>query len=303
MRTFVFMKTPYPMLRIAVLFSLWLIVNVFCHARVDDIRYTREDSLLVVKLLEEVPDTMRTEALPLYFARRLAGTPYVGATLEVDVSEPLVVNLRQLDCMTLVENALALSLAYRDADRSFRNFCCRLERLRYADGKRAGYPSRNHYFSQWACSNERFGTVREITSADISSGCNPFTSFQRLDLHYMSAHADKYPLLRGRTADIARIRQAEKAFQGKRVAYIPVDQLNRTKDDLSFIHDGDIAAIVTRMDGLDTSHLGFLFWRGDRLYMLHASSVHKKVVEETCPLYEYMCTKSSQLGIRVVRMK
>lgn len=291
------------MWRTVALLCFLAVAGVFCRARVDDVRYTRADSLLVVKLLNEVPDTMRAEALPLHFARSLIGTPYVGATLEADVSEPLVVNLRQLDCMTLVENVLALSLAYRSGDRSFRNFCCLLERLRYADGKRNGYPSRNHYFSQWVCSNARLGMVCELTSADVRTGFNPFTAVQRLDLHYMSTHADKYPLLCGRTADIARIRQAENVFCGTCAAYIPVTNLNRMDGSLAVIRDGDIAAIVTRTDGLDTSHLGFLFWHGGRLYMLHASSVHKKVTEEACPLYEYMRTKPSQLGIRVLRMK
>ena len=44
----------------------------------------------------------------LDFARRLKGRPYVASTLEVADPERLVVNLRGLDCATLVETASAL---------------------------------------------------------------------------------------------------------------------------------------------------------------------------------------------------
>ena len=59
--------------------------------------YDRSDEQEVERLLNDT--SLRTS---LDFARRLKGRPYVAATLEVADPERLVVNLRGLDCATLV---------------------------------------------------------------------------------------------------------------------------------------------------------------------------------------------------------
>lgn len=273
------------------------------YAQEDGLVYTREDSLTVMRLLHEVPDTLAADGLTLHFSRCLTGVPYVAGTLEAGATEPLVVNLREMDCMTLVENVLALSFTYRSGVLEFERFCSCLQRLRYRYGRRDGYLSRNHYFSQWISSNERLGLVRELTSDDAGDGDDPFIAFQKLDLHFMTSHSAKYPLLNNRPDDIARIRRYEKAFDGQEVPYIPVALLGASRDVLSMIRDGDIIAIVTRIDGLDASHLGIAFWQNGQLHLLHASSVCKQVTEERRPLYDYMRNNPSQLGIRVLRMQ
>ena len=83
------------------------------------------------------------------------GTTYTPRTLEVDGPERLVINLRELDCVTFVENVLVLSrfvhrgdpsiLANDDHVRS--EYRSLLTEIRYRSGVIAGYPSRLHYFS------------------------------------------------------------------------------------------------------------------------------------------------------------
>ncbi|MDE7378617.1 MAG: DUF1460 domain-containing protein [Paraprevotella sp.] len=270
-------------------------------ARAQQVIYRSEDSLKVETLLREQGAKGPEACRPLDFAARLKGTPYVAATLETDSMERLVVNLRQLDCTTLVENAVALSLAARDGRPSFAAFCRWLERIRYMDGCRKGYASRNHYFSEWISSNERAGIVREIKGKQ-SGGYEPFRNVQRLDLHYMSKHPERYLLLKNNPAEVARIRKNEEKVSGQTVRYIPAYLLKGGRKELACVEDGDILAIVTRKDGLDTSHLGLAYWKGNRLYLLHASSIHKKVVVEPVPLYEYMQKHPSQLGVRLVRV-
>ena len=80
--------------------------------------------------------------------------------------------------------------------------------------------------------------------------------------------------------------------------YVPLSLLDKGKDVLETIHDGDILAIVTRKKGLDTSHLGFAVWQKGCLHLLNASSIHKKVVLEPMTLSEYMKKHPSQLGVR-----
>ena len=71
--------------------------------------YLPDDSIKVVSLLKKAATQKNIGNKMLYFARQLAGVPYVGKTLEKNKQEQLVVNLRQLDCTTFVETVLALT--------------------------------------------------------------------------------------------------------------------------------------------------------------------------------------------------
>lgn len=68
------------------------------------------------------------------------------------------------------------------------------------------------------------------------------------------------------------------------------------------IADGDIIALVTTIDGLDISHVGFAFWKDGKLHLLHASSAEGKVIMDTTTLYDYQKNKRTQIGIRVLRI-
>lgn len=261
--------------------------------------YTKADSAKVVRLLEEGSRQADGTNLILFYANKLKGLPYVAATLEVNKSEQLVVNLRQMDCATLVDNALALTLTTRQKSTSFEDFCKQLERIRYRNGKLNGYASRNHYFSQWVNSNTKLGLVEEIQTGKA------FKATKKTDLHYMTQHADKYPMLVSEgEKTIKLIRKYEQEVNGAEVSYIPHSMLSKSRNELSCVHDGDILALVTKKDGLDVSHLGIAVWGKDgKLHLLNASSIHHKVVLEPMTLYQYMAEHPSQLGIRVVRIK
>ena len=74
------------------------------------VQYTKADSLKVVGLLGSASELSGRANVTVFFARKLLGLPYVAHTLEVNRRERLVVNLRQLDCTTYVENVVALEL-------------------------------------------------------------------------------------------------------------------------------------------------------------------------------------------------
>ena len=261
--------------------------------------HAQSDSLRVVELLQK-GQREATAPLHLWYAQQLIGIPYVGQTLEINKTERLVVNLRELDCTTFVETAIALALTHGQGSTSFSDYCHNLTLIRYRDGKLNQYPSRNHYFTQWIRSNERQGIVHEISAHKA-----PFTATQRIDLHYMSQHPQYYPMLKDDKPAQTLIRKYELEEEGRIVRYIPHSQLNANKaSSLGIIRDGDILAIVTRKDGLDTSHIGFAKWGKDnRLHLLNASQIHKRVILEPMTLYQYMSEHPTQLGIRVIRVE
>ena len=272
-------------------------------ARMKAVVYTRQDSITVERLLKEGKKQPASTNLMLYYANQLKGLPYVASTLELNPTEQLAVNLTQLDCATLVDNVLALSLTTKKGGSGFKDFCKWLERIRYRNGKLDGYASRNHYFSQWYISNHKMGLVDEL-QGESSKNYSPFTATKTIDLHYMTAHPGSYPMLQRDASQLSLITQYEKEASGQTLRYIPRSMLNKGKDVLGCVHDGDILAIVTKKDGLDVSHLGLAVWGKDgKLHLLNASSIHHKVVLEPMTLYEYMGKHPSQLGIRVVRAR
>ena len=259
--------------------------------------YNAEDKKAVESLLAKFAkhDT-NPQSLVIAIARQLRGIPYVARTLENDSTENLVVNLRQLDCTTYVENVLAIYECVKNKRLTFADFCSYLRRLRYVDGK-VGYPSRQHYFTEWIAENTKDGFVEEIKSPNP-----PFTAVQHLRINFMSTHASLYPMLKRNAGMIAPIAKMESRLSGKDYRYIPKGEIANTSLFRSTIHDGDIIAITTSKAGLDTSHIGIAVWHKDGLHMLNASQIHKKVVEEPMTLYQYMQKHPSQTGIRIVRI-
>lgn len=236
------------------------------------------------------------QKLIIALAREFKGVPYVAKTLENDSTESLVVNTRQLDCTTYVENVVALYLCVKNRKTTFSDYCTYLRRVRYADGK-VSYPTRQHYFSEWIYENTKDGFVKEIQSPNP-----PFTALQRLRIDFMSTHTPLYPMLKNNPEMVAPIADMEKRLTGNTYRYIPKSAIANTRLLRNTIHDGDIIAITTSKQGLDTSHIGIAVWHSDGLHMLNASQIHKKVVEEPMTLYKYMQKHPSQTGIRIIRV-
>lgn len=263
-------------------------------------QYSKSDSIKVVRLLQEAKKrNLKTkQGCIQFFTRQFFGIPYVASTLEVNKTEQLVVNLRQLDCTTYVENVVALTLCASRGTASFGDFCRNLRLIRYQKNAPISYPARLHYFTAWIQSNAAAGIC-----TDIQSPNPPFTAVQHVSVDYMTLHSDKYPMLHGNAANLKGISALEKSISGKSFRYIPKQRIDNSRLLRQTVHNGDIIVILTSKKGLDTQHLGFAQWRPDGLHLVNASSIHKKVVEEPMLLRTYLQKHKSMTGIRIVRMK
>lgn len=266
-------------------------------ATAQGVAYSRQDSLRVVELLAMGAKAPADEPLTLFYARQFVDRPYVGHTLELKGEEQLAVNLGSLDCTTLVENVVALTLTTSHGSKRWEDFLHWLRMVRYDGGKLNGYSSRNHYFSQWIQSGEKLGLVREIVPD------NSISLPMKLRLNYMSVHPNSYPLLRVDANERKLIAAMEKRISGGTVRYIPKTKVGESQKVLSCIQNGDILALTTNKAGLDVSHVGFAVWGEDgKLHLLNASSLHKKVVLESKTLHSYMQRQGHQTGVRVIRV-
>ena len=268
-----------------------------CVCRAYVAQYEKSDSVKVVKLLDEARRQPKDVNMVVYFARKLLGLPYVGHTLEVNKTERLVVNLRQLDCTTYVENVTALALCMKQKRYSFKAFCDNLLLIRYRGGDEPHYVSRLHYFTDWINDNTAKGVCREVQAPNP-----PFTAVQTINVYYMSAYPSKYKMLKDNPGYVTEIAETEKALNRRSYRYIPKTKTADTPVLRPTVKDGDIIALTTTLKGLDIQHVGFAVWHEDGLHLLNASSLRHKVVEEPMTLHAYLQKQRTMTGVRVVRL-
>lgn len=229
----------------------------------------------------------------LKIATSYLGTPYVANTLENDGEESLIINLKEVDCLTLVEYTLAQALCSPSGSLEKVPFARNLQKIRYRNGIIDGYPSRLHYTSDWIDNGIRQGFLQDVTAEHSP---NTLT----LSLSYMSTHPQLYKKLADSPENVTRMAEQEKAITGKVVHWLPKSKLPEAG--LPWIMDGDIIAITTKLPGLDIAHMGIAKHVDGNLHLLHASSILGKVVVSDEPLNHLLNNKKSWTGIRVIRM-
>lgn len=290
---------------------------------VADVEYQKADSIEVVKLLAD-----GSKKTTIDYARYFLGRPYVAYTLDGyykdgtanGEAEHLVVNLREFDCLTLLEtcNALAMTRAQLDANDSgaasseadtpalnpWDAYCHNLETLRYFGGHEDGYLSRIHYLSMSVADHLKRGTMEEVVLPERIT--RPRTTV----VNFMTQHPQYYYALKANPDLVPQLAEIERQYSNAAMRFLPQENcglpLKAAKAgaaDLSAIHDGDLLYIVTNKGGLDYSHQGYAFWKGGKLHMLHASSTKKQVIADPLTLEAYLTGIKSNLGVRVFRLK
>jgi hypothetical protein len=230
-----------------------------------------------------------------YYAHELLGRPYVAHTLE-GTPEQLSINIDELDCTTFVETLYALTRTTLNGRYSWRDFANCLENLRYRGGKMDGYASRLHYISDWSTDNTSRGNLKEITG-DING-----VQYKIKTINYMTTHRDLYPALAD-SATFERVRSSEIGYRNHRFPYIKREHLS-SKNVKNALKSGDFVGLVTKMEGLDVSHMGIIEKdaKGD-IYLLDASMSGKQVQLEKKNMYDMLRNSKNNIGIRVWRIK
>ena len=249
----------------------------------------RADSLLFIEkqalgspLGNEIDRTMA-------IARSFLGAPYVHGCLDCNKYENLVVNLRELDCWTFVEYSFALA---QTQNGGFDLFKSNLQQLRYWGGQIDGYGSRIHYFTGWLLQAEQYGMLENISK---ELGGVPYTK----EVGYMSARPSKYPKLKDKKA-MQKLKMAEKRINANKWYYIPQ---NRIANMEHLIQEGDIVCLTSAKADLDIAHQGFAVKKNGHVYLMHASSLAKRVIIARQPLAQYVASQRGQTGIMVARLR
>ena len=285
----------------AQLFIILILSAFACQSRVQQtstvkkqIIATQQDSLILENLLTRFSSKkeIQTANLILEIGKEFLGTPYVSSTLENGRDEKLVVNLMEQDCTTFAEYCLAIALTIKSGKSNFEQFANELEKIRYRDEKREGYPSRLHYFSDWIYNNEQKGLVTQPATTMGSSFNN--------HVNFMSTHPNSYSVLRENPEMVKVIAEQENDISSRTSFYLRKEDVEANEANL---HDGDIVGITTSIEGLDVAHVGILIKQNGRIHLLNASSAQEKVIISEEPLANLLMNKKSYTGIIIARPK
>ena len=244
-------------------------------------------------------DTLPIGEIVARIGRNFLGTRYTPHTLEVPGDEGLVIELEELDCVTFVENVLALARLVQRAPAGILSqkrvykayYSGILTNIRYRGGRLDGYGSRLHYFSDWIADNEAMGMMRHI-SGELGGVADhePVT--------FMTTHADAYRQLGEDPSFLEAVREAEAALSSRPRLYVPEGDIAGIADQ---IENGDIIAATSSIEGLDVAHTGIALWVDGRLHLLHAPLVGDSVQISERPLAERILGNTGQDGIMVAR--
>jgi hypothetical protein len=235
-------------------------------------------------------DTLEIGEAIVTLGSSFIGTRYTPGTLELPGPERLIVNLRELDCVTFVENVLALVRTLRAGRADYASFRRELVHIRYRGGVLSGYPSRLHYFSEWIADNDAKGVVSDVT-ASLGGRVDPDS------ITFMTRHREGYRQLAD-TAVFVEIERIETALTGRPRYFIPEDAIGAAAPR---IRNGDIIAATSTAPGLDVAHTGIALWVRGRLHLMHAPLVGSAVEISEQPLGERIRLIPTQDGIMLAR--
>lgn len=275
--------------------NIWLILLTSLFSSCDSCVISEADRLVLQKFwhyaqtnhLKEQEAGERISSIARFFL----DIPYKSNTLNTADGEKLIVNLRELDCVTFVENVLALAFLPEYTSSSEDAFKKNLQKIRYRDGIIEDFTSRLHYSSDWLYEMQQNLLLKDIT-ADL--GGIKHTK----EINFMSGHHELYPALKNNPQLLTKIKNMEDSINKRTHYYIPKSDIDKV---YSKIKAGDIILITTNIAGLDTSHLGIAILYNGTIHLLHASSEYKKVMISLSPLKEYMAGIRSQSGIIIGR--
>lgn len=251
------------------------------------------DSVIFVRTIDrayaERMDTLPVGEIIVRVGEWFVGTVYTPGTLEQPGNERLVINLREFDCVTFVENMLAFGRTIRAGKKDFASFKNEILSYRYRDGLLAGYPSRLHYFSEWISNNAEKGIVENITPSLGVVDPEP--------IDFMTGHRNSYRALSD-DSTFAAIAAIEQRLSSVPRYVLPAAQI-RAKE--KRVHNGDVIAAASSVKGLDVAHTGIAIWKNGRLHLMHAPLVGDSVEISEPPLADRILEIPRQDGIMVAR--
>ena len=205
-------QTPVAMKNLVFLFLITFSFGAFACSPIDSV-HQKDQTLLKhffeyanQKEINKLPLNEKVVAIGRYFLE----TPYAGGTLDINPQEELVVNLQEFDCVTFVDNVIALARLDKYEEESIPQFQKNLQEIRYRNGEIVDYTSRLHYSSDWLYEMTCRNILEDITK---EKGGIPFPN----KVSFISQNWKKYPALIQDSSLVTKIIDIERQLTAGRI--------------------------------------------------------------------------------------
>ena len=229
-----------------------------------------------LKLAVEKSISLKT---PILIGQFFIGAPYLANRLSKSNPEKVYFSFADFDCITYVENVLAL---YNSKGNRIK-FSEKLIKIRYNDS--ISYENRNHYLTS---ALEKLVKLNILTPMN-----NPFNSksvFKSID--YLSEHVNNINI------DKSKLMKIEKSISSRPIYYF--DSMNDS-DTYNLIQNGDVIAFLSSRNDLDFKHVGFVYIKNNKRYILHASQEKKVVCISDVTIDQYLSNNKKIKGFQIYR--
>ncbi len=270
---------------LSILFGFFLSISFIIYAESPAKKYHKISIEDIDRDIRETAAKNLTNSQKMaYYSERFLGAPYLlqceGEGVHGRYERELLLNLKQINCMTYCEIVLALALsAY------YEEFFNVLQHIRYRYGI-ISMATRNHY-----------------TMADWL----PANSWCLDDVSRLVGGND--------TAQLTRTIQHQTFFAGKSIQDIPVllpnreitidyIPLNKLPSCEAQLHSGDIVSLIQNRPGIFSAHMLLIIKKDNLTFFRHASMRDKKVLDVKFNDYIKDVSKNVRyLGMSFMRVK
>lgn len=207
------------------------------------------------------------------------GKPYRANALSSSNPEVLIADLASFDCVTFIENSLALAHS-AGVDSVYQKV---LVHFRYA-GDSVQYEKRYHYFSD---------AMRQLGYPLLGTRdmLQKFPkSFSFLSNYLASKQLGQI--------NLSLLRSRENQLAQNDFYYTPNALIDRL---LPLLKSGDLVGLVSKNPAIDFLHTGMIFRKDGKVYLLHASQELKRVMVSKQTLNEYLKTHRQFIGVSAFR--
>lgn len=229
-----------------------------------------------LKLAVEKSISLKT---PILIGQYFIGAPYLANRLSKSNPEKVYLSFSDFDCVTYVENVLALYYSKGN----YIGFRENLIKIRYNDS--ISYENRNHYLSSGL---EKLVKLNILTP--INNPLNSKSTFKNID--YLSQHT------RNKNIDKLKLMKTEKSISNRPIYYFDLLNYSDTKN---LIKNGDVIAFVSLRNDLDFKHVGFVYFKNNKMFILHASQEKKMVCISDVTIEQYLLKNLQIKGFQIYR--
>lgn len=216
---------------------------------------------------------------PIVIGEYFLGAPYLANRLSKSNPEKLYYSFVDFDCVTYIENVLSLYYS-KGSNTKFRE---NLINIRYNDS--VNYENRNHYLTSGL---EKLVKLKFLTL--INNELN--SHLVQKNINFLSNHVNNKYINKSKLVKI------EKSISHKKIYYF--DSSHQFEID-NLIENGDIIAFISSRNDLDFKHVGFVYIKNNKKYILHASQEKKIVCISELTIDQYLLKNQNIKGFQIYR--